>query len=333
MGKILLLAGLANVFISLVGASPGQPYQALVAKQKALLAKIAALRAEMKERFIDTPHVCEGRLTTEPGVALSTSDRTNQSTLYFTPYKGARVSLYNGSYWTLYDFSETSLVLSGLSAATQYDVFAYSNAGSLTLELGPAWSSNTARSVAGALTSQDGIRLLGSDTTRRYLGTIRATAATQTQDSAAQRFVWNQENRLTRYLYVRDTTNTWTYNSNSWRAANGSGTNLVEYIVGNTDVLVKSRVMSLVTNASGTVNYYSAGIGIDTTTANSAQMRGSGTDNNMLVQAWGEYQDYSALGYHSINWLERGDATSQTVWGDNGDGTRYQSGLIAEVNG
>lgn len=81
--------------------------------------------------------VVQGRLTTESGVPVSTSDRTAQSTLYFTPYKGNTIALWDGLAWTATTFTETSIVLSGLVAHTNYDVFGYLNSGVLALEIEP----------------------------------------------------------------------------------------------------------------------------------------------------------------------------------------------------
>ena len=43
------------------------------------------------------PGLCGGRLTTESGVPVSTSDRTSPGTLYLTPFVHNRVALYDGT--------------------------------------------------------------------------------------------------------------------------------------------------------------------------------------------------------------------------------------------
>jgi hypothetical protein len=85
--------------------------------------------------------VCHGRLTTETGVAVSPSDRSSQGTLYFTPYNGNSLSVYDGTRWKLYAFSEISLALSLVSGAV-YSLFVYDNAGTLTLDA-TAWQNAT----------------------------------------------------------------------------------------------------------------------------------------------------------------------------------------------
>lgn len=325
----LLLTFTANAAQSSLVA--GQ-YEDLEKRLGALQKDFKLLRHDLRgvKRMVDIVNVCEGRLTLLSGSAVPTADQANRSTLYFTPHRGNRIALYNGTNWTLYSFTEISLALAGLTANRNYDVFIYNNAGTPTLEL-TAWSTNTTR--ATALLLQDGIYLRTGATTRRYVGTIRATAANQTQDTERQRFVWNYQNPVARYFYVTDGTNSWTYTTNNWRSANNSTANRVEVVIGLAETLVEARVMSFITNGSGTLNYFSSGVGIDTTTVNSASIRGAGSNNAMYNQVWGEYRGYPGIGYHFLQWVERGAGTSITVYGDNGDNTRYRSGLLGELNG
>jgi hypothetical protein len=175
---------------------------------------------------------CDGRLTTESGVPVSATDRTAQSTLYFTPYSGNHVSLYNGSAWADYTFSERSLALSGLTSGKNYDVFLYDNAGTLTLELSAAWSGdNTPTDVIVAL---NGVSVKSAANTRRWIGTIRTTGTTTTEDSATKRFVWNARNQVARQLARYEIATTHSYASASFREWNGGvgGPHRVSFVSG-----------------------------------------------------------------------------------------------------
>lgn len=150
--------------------------------------------------------VCEGRLTLETGVPVSTSDQASKTTIYFAPYRGNRLALYDGSSkWTLYTFSQLSIAIGTLTAARAYDVFVYDNAGTLTLELSAAWSSAPAASAArsDALTTQDGVLVKSGATSRRYLGTFYTSSTTTTEDKNQQRFLWNYQNRVPKVLLGR----------------------------------------------------------------------------------------------------------------------------------
>ena len=83
-----------------------------------------------------------GRLTTESGVPVSTSDRTSQSTLYYTPYVHNTIPLWDGARWVPTTFTETSEALGTLIASRPYDVFGFLSSGALDLEL-TGWASST----------------------------------------------------------------------------------------------------------------------------------------------------------------------------------------------
>jgi len=194
-------------------------------------------------------NTCNGRLTTESGVGISTSDRTSQSTIYFTPYNGNRISLYDGTRWKLYSFTERSLALSSLISSKNYDVFLYDNSGTLTLELSTAWTNDTTRN--DALTTQDGILVKSGATTRRYLGTVRTTSTTTTEDSLTNRYIWNLFNQAKRPMYYTDSTDH-TYSTNAWREWNNtSGTNQVNWVCGAASGVMVSFNYLMVVSSGG----------------------------------------------------------------------------------
>lgn len=142
--------------------------------------------------------ICNGRLTLETGVPISLTDQTAKTSIFFTPFKGNRIALFDGTSWNFYTFTELTLALGTLTADKNYDVFIYNNAGTLTLELSAAWTDGTTR--ADALTLQDGVYVKSGATTRRYLGTLRTTSTTTTEDSLVKRFLWNAHNRVVREM-------------------------------------------------------------------------------------------------------------------------------------
>ena len=272
-------------------------------------------------------HTCCGRLTTESGVAVSTSDRTAQSTLYFTPYNGNLVALYDGTRWKLYTFTERSLALSGLTSGLNYDVFLYDNAGTLTLEL-LAWTNDTTRATALAL--QDGVHVKTGATTRRYVGTIRTTSTTTTEDSQTKRFVFNATNRVRRKLQKTDTTSSWTYNSTTIHQARGQAANQVELVAGLAVGLLDLQVGQ--TTQSATTAVLQAGIGEDSTTALSADCAAGNYPAYASVATTGASHNTLrktvAVGYHYYPWLEVCSlAATCTAYGDDASSLR-RCGLI-----
>ena len=184
-------------------------------------------RTALESRALDGIQTCPGRLSATTADPVPGSDLTAQGTIYFTPYKGSKISLYNGSYWQLISFSELSLSLS-VTSGSNYDVFVYSNSGTPTLELSAAWTNDTTR--ATSLTLQDGVYVKSGSLTRRYVGTIRASGANVTEDSVTKRFVWSYCNRHPRKISLTyNTAHSYSGNTRIW---GNSSANMVEVVYG-----------------------------------------------------------------------------------------------------
>jgi hypothetical protein len=202
--------------------------------------------------------VADGRLTLESGVAVSTTNQISKTILYYTPHKGNRIALYDTvlSKWRIHNFSELSLSLSGLAANTNFDIFAYDNNGTLTLE-SLAWSNNTTRSTE--ITRQDGVYVRNGSINKRYLGTIRTTSSTgQCEDSLTKRFVWNIHNTIIREIR-NELTSDWTYGTNTWRAFNNTNYYL-EIVCGIAGDNIELTAGALYTMNATTITYYAIGI-------------------------------------------------------------------------
>lgn len=252
-----------------------------------------------------SPAICNGRLTLESGTPVSTSDLTARATLYFTPYRGNLLGLYDGSSaWNITTFTERSLSLSGLTASTNYDIFIYDNSGTLTLE-SVAWSSDTAR--ATALTTQDGIYVKSGATSHRYLGTIRINSTGgQCEDTATQRFVWNYYNRVSRKIgYSVDASHAYT-TVGVWRKWNDSDSSKYAWVQG------------VAENTIGIYCYFDmypqgsayVGIGIDSSSSPASQSMSTAT--GIWLSATVVYVSAPLLGYHCCYALEfTGTGSSQ----------------------
>jgi len=134
------------------------------------------------------------RLTLTSGVPVTTSDVVNASTIYFSPYKGNVISLYNGTNWLSYESNEISLALGALATGV-YDVFCYANAGVPTLEF-LAWTNTTTK--ATAIVKQNGVDVKSGDATRRWVGTFNNRGnktSTVTISNASPAVInWNSHN-------------------------------------------------------------------------------------------------------------------------------------------
>lgn len=277
------------------------------------------------------PSLAGGRLTTETLVPVSTGNRSAQGTLYYTPTTHARIALYDGTSWVVSTFSEISLSLTGLmTSGKNYDVFVWNDAGTLKLELGAAWTNDTTRSATG-IVRQNGVWVKQGTLTKRYVGTIRATGTGTTEDSAAKRFVWNYNNRKRRSLVsTADTTDTWMQTAlATWREARGAS-NRVEVVLGVVEDAIEADVKGMGYSGGVGNGFVAVGVGLDSTTANSAQRWGDVFGVNIQLPATALYRGQpTAAGYHYLAWLEL-TTVSPTIWYGNGGGNG-QMGLIGTV--
>lgn len=271
------------------------------------------------------PLLCQGRLTLSSGVPVPASDLTG-GVVYFTPFHGAAVALYSPNRaWRLRAFSEVSLSLSGIASGKNVDIFLYDNAGSLSLEA-DTWTSDSSRATALAL--QDGVYVKSGSPGRRYLGTLRTSASGEASDGEQKRFVWNACNRVPRVMRVVDVTNSWTYASAAWRALNNSTANRLEVVIGLDEDPLDVQLAYEFTNSGLNTSVF--GIGLDSTTANSAQVN-PGHALTGVGFGCARYLGRPGAGYHYLQMLEyAASGVTITVYGDLGV-AYYQGGALGCV--
>lgn len=268
--------------------------------------------------------------TADGRLSLSSSDPLGEAsgaaTLYYLPFTGETVALYSGSTWAYHSIPSAgvSVALSGGTASKPHDVFLYDNSGTLTLEL-VAWTDDTNR--ATALAQQDTVYVKSGATTRRYVGSVYLDGSKQCTFDATGRGLWNENNRVAWASYRQEATNSWTYDTASWRQANGSASNQISVMLGRKVEALVAEVYGLYSHSSG--NNGATGIGIDSSTTNSAQTFGSATGGGTgLSNAGSRYAGSPSEGFRDIRWLEFGAGSSTTTfWGDVGS-TYQQSGLV-----
>jgi hypothetical protein len=286
--KLVVLALLSGLCTTSAIGYPLQPDTDLLEGLGSIPQSVSDLFSS--RAFFDYPIVCTGRLTTESGQPLSTSDRAAQGTLYFTPYRGQSIALWSPSRWKLYRLTERSLSLS-VTANKNYDVFVYNNSGTLTMELSSAWTDDYNR--ADALMHLDGVLVKASDNTRRYVGSVRASGTNTTEDSETKRFVWNYYNRVSRTLRASSTTSH-TYSSTTLRYFNNSSANQVEFLIGESQGYRISLEMS--SSANGKL-----ALGVNSIVSPLVTVEQTGADNSTEnMAAW----DAIPFGYWYVAPLE-----------------------------
>jgi hypothetical protein len=334
-------AKLANVATSTikgrVTAATGDPEDLTVAQASGLL------------NVMVTPG---GRLTLSSATPVMTSDVSNSTSIYYTPYVHDKIQIYDGTNWTVTTFTELTNTTTdntknpaAVGADSNYDLFVWNDSGTLRLVRGPAWTSATARGTGAGTTELERVNgiwvnkiaITNGPAAQRgtYVGTVRSDASStidwELGGGAAGGdpgflFVWNAYNRREVRVQVRDTTDSWTYGTSAtWRAANNSSSNRVSYVCGMAeDGVTAYWHIQAVGSVSG---FAVCGIGVSTTTAASGIMfrNGSTATSPMAVAA---YDGIPGLGYQYISAIEYTDngSTPVTFYGDAGV-TYYLGGL------
>lgn len=274
--------------------------------------------------------LCEGRLTLTTGVPVTTSDVTAAETLYFTPYKGSCIAVYDGTNWQRYTFTQLSIDVPDVTG--MHDVFIYDNSGTLTLEV-LVWTNDTTR--ATALTTQDGVLVKTGALTRRYLGSFYSTTAGngQIEDSYTNRYLWNYYNRVRRPMR-NNVGGNWNYTTATWRAASGSATGTqVNFCVGVSEEPVSGLVKVAVANSTAGV-YFGVAIGLDTVIGPGDQMEAyslvAGREQVHTVHLGGANgSTYPGVGRHFLAWSEYSQASGTTTW----YGAPWASGVLSPTSG
>ena len=302
-----------------------------------------------------------GRLTLTTDTPVLTSGVTGQTTVYYTPYRHASASLYDGTRWVRQTFTELSQTLAdstkspaAAAVSSVYDVFLWDDAGTLRISRGPAWTSSTVRGTGAGTTELerlDGalvnkIAITNGPAARRglYLGTI-ATNATGANGEMAMMFapaaaaggsnnrldVWNNYNRVSVGSLCRDSTNTWTYSTATIRSANNSASNRVTVVIGQAEDRFSAEYCAVATCSAGD-SMVRVGVGRDSTTAFDGlpgQIATGGGSSGASVRGKDSAQAV-AVGSHYFQALELPEFSTTTWYGDGGAPTSTQAGLVVE---
>jgi hypothetical protein len=295
----------------------------------------------------------QGYLTPTSGTPVISSGVTAGATVYYTPFMGNLCPIYSGSSMVVTEFDELtlSLVASHVASAI-YDCFIINDAGTVRLVTGPAWNAATAgsgargsgagttqisRAVGGiwtntvAMTARYGATTVAVDANKgTYVGSIHMDG-TNAQLSCLIAYgqnrkfgIWNAYNRQNRILKAGDPTASWTYNTASYRASNGSSDNKITVFSGLAEETYDCTLRQN-TNIATAGQIVTPGIGYNSTT-NSSGYAGSagiatasvGASHRQIILA--NYIAAPALGINNIQALEYGGgAATCTFYGAEAD--------------
>jgi hypothetical protein len=262
-----------------------------------LAADITTLTASL-QNLVSVP---QGRLCLVTATPVPAADVSAGTSVYYTPYIGNQIPLWDGSQYNLETFAELTLTMNANHLANQiYDVFVWDESNVITIGTGPAWNTATAGSGArgaGAGTTQisrqGGIWVNTVEITARngattytvnanrgtYVGTILVDGSNGqisqhvTVGQSRKPGPWNAYNRIRRELLATDATATWNYGTNTIRASNGDSNNKVTTLCGLPDESVFCFFRQVLGNSvASTAGYSVIGLGINSTTAMSGML-------------------------------------------------------------
>lgn len=328
------------------------------------LADLADQLSDFTSSLTNTIGFPQGRLTPTSGTPVISSGVSAGTAVYYTPYVGNIMPIYDGVQFNPKTFAELTLTLASQHTANNiYDIFGIDDNDTRRLVTGPAWSTPTAGSGArgsGAGTTElarlNGILVNanamatarnGSSTYSvaanqgTYLGSILIDG-TNGQISCLLAYgqsrkwaVWNAYNRVPIIMKAGDATASWNYSTNIVRQANAAAGNTIAVFQGLAEEQVRCRIHNRISVNASSQAVLQVGIGWNATNAFSGTTGYSAGNGSTTVfgSQVGEYVNAPSLGLNNVNALENVPTTSGTLAWQTFFGTEAHHQLIVEYRG
>ncbi len=224
---------------------------------------------------------------------IITADTLASTSVYYTPYVGNEVPIWNGTSYSIFALSQLTLTLTASNLGhTIYDVFIFSNSGTPVLVTGPAWTNSgggTSARGTGAGTTElqrlSGIWVNANQITANNGAssyTVSANQATyvgsifidQTAGQVSNYLswgqnrkwgVWNAYNRQLLQVQEGDPTATWSFGTTvGWRASNATVGNGFTTLTGLAEEMVRCTfVQSISRNFNNASDSWNIGIALN----------------------------------------------------------------------
>lgn len=299
----------------------------------------------------DAASVPAGRITLTSGTPVTAADVSGATTVYFTPYRGNKVPVYDGVTWSMRTIGELSQTTSDTTKSpaavannSNYDLFVWDDSGTMRCTRGPAWSSDTSRGTGAGTTELslfEGRYYNANNITNgpaagrgTYVGTIRSDGSAQINDTMAKRHVWNMYNRVARPMRVLESADSWNYSTAAWRQMNNSTANQLDFVRGLDEDSVHAETNQEVSSSTATIRIARCAIGLDSVTAFATGcMPGRIPVSSDAVRgATASYVGLPGIGRHYLAALEQGAGSDTQTWsGDGGSPTFIQNGITGSV--
>ena len=285
-----------------------------------------------------------GRLTLATATPVTTSDQAGKTTIYFTPYNGDSLPIYDGTNMVQTTFAELSQATTdttkspaAVTTDSNYDLFVWNDGGTIRLSRGPAWTSDTGRgtgagtteltTVKGVYVNANAIANGPAANKGTYVGSVRSNGSSQIDwklgsaasgGGAAFLGVWNMYNRVDVTTNSQDTDDSWTYQSTTPRSMNNSVGNRVSLVVGldedGIEVTQFTHVLSSATEGAAVA------LGLDSTSSVASKSSKAAAASSAFEAVSVRYAGNPGIGFHYVQALEfcSGAVNPCTFYGDAG---------------
>ncbi|MDR3615532.1 MAG: hypothetical protein P4L53_18375 [Candidatus Obscuribacterales bacterium] len=253
------------------------------------------------------------RLSLSPTDPIPSADITGANTGYLVPLTSSLLTLLSSTGTIFTDDSlgaAIPLSFSGMVAGNVYRIFASDPTQSGTISLSAvAWTNPTTPGSAAALApaSKGGFLASAGNATLRYIGDVYCnTTAGLVNDSAADRGVFNNENRAFRQCTALDP-GTWSFSSTTTRARNNNTTEGVGrfgVLFGNDPEAFQIEAQAYGLGTTTNV-YYSVGFGVDSITTFTGSLLSNMSVTVSGTRASGTLNYQPVIGRHYFQALEQ----------------------------
>lgn len=294
-----------------------------------------------------------GRVTLVTNTPVMTASAGGIGQHYYTPYKSQFVPIYDGTTMLMTSVggeltqltTDSTKSPAAVAASSVYYLFVWNDAGTFRCTRGPAWTNDTTPGAGNALTRQNGVLLNSTSITNgpsasrgTLVGAVKSNGSSlldwtfgtlAANGGAAVLNVSNVYNRIAVETFVQDTTNNWTYTTQTWRAANNSETMRVSFLQAlQQDGFSAGHIGYSSQSTTGVTR--AIGIGYDSTAALAAGCSPSSIDTTNMASHASLFCAPNDIGAHFVSAIEISQAAGTTTWiGDNNSpGVFNQNGLF-----
>lgn len=298
----------------------------------ALASSITTLQSSI-QNIVSIP---QGYLTPISGTPVITTGVTAGTAVYYTPFRGNLLPLYDGTQFNPTVFAELTLTLvSNHLASAIYDVFGFNNSGSPQIATGPAYATSSAGSgargtgagttelarVKGLLVNANSMTARNGSTTYTIdvnkgtcLGSIFIDAAAgqitchKTYGQSRKWSIFNVYNRVTNILRAGDSNPSWNNNNSGvFAMSNNNAANKITIFTGLAEELVFLDFTQNISGSSTSATQAFNGIGVNSTSTASGStgtqsfQATAGTGGTMLAR----HTVLPTIGINDISMLEQ----------------------------